>query len=223
MISNTRGNLSLKSLGHQYMYYQSKIIVGIFSYLQDRTNKQIEDLFSYAVDLFNALGSWIYGGASPKIVYPVLQLFVKKANLTNNKSFSDLLEYINWLGNSLFKILKDNELIESYYYESFTLRQSNNVTTGLLFMWRIGCLNEILREKVEEDDIKILLQVQVAHANLFDAFGKWIYHQEEIFNITQSLEQLENLVGDNINPTYEDLLEETSKTCDNVSKFLQRF
>ncbi len=204
------------------MNYQSKIIVGIYSYLQDHKDKQIEDLFSNAVDLFNALGSWIYGGASPKIVYPELQLFVRNANTSNNENFSDFLSYINWMGNTLFKMLEENELIEDHYYESFTLRQSNNATTGLMFMWRLGWLTENIKEIATEEEVPILLQIQNAQANLFDAFGKWIYHQEEIFNITQSLKQLEKLVGENCNSIYDELLEETRKTSINVAKFLQK-
>jgi hypothetical protein len=140
----------------------------------------------------------------------------------NNEHFIGVLEYINWMSNSLLKILGTYELIEDHYYESFTLRQSNDITTGLLFMWRLGWLNENLKEEANEDDVPILLQVQNAQANLFDAFGKWIYHQEEISNISQSLKQLEKLVGEKINPTYDELLEETRKTSVNVTKFLQK-
>lgn len=214
--------LALNSTGRLYLNYQSKIIVGIYSYLQDHEDKQIEELFSNAVDLFNALGSWVYGGASPKIVYPVLQLFVRNANTANNENFSDLLGYINWMGNSLFKVLEENELIEDHYYESFTLKQSNNVTTGLMFMWRLGWLNEKIKEISNENGVPILLQVQNVQNNLFDAFGKWIYHQEEIFNISQSLQQLEKLVGEKSNSIYDELLEETRKTSNNVVKFLQK-
>ena len=60
------------------MHYLSKIIVGLYTNLQEVNNKDIETLFSNAIDLFNALGSWKYGGASPKIVYPELQIFIKK-------------------------------------------------------------------------------------------------------------------------------------------------
>ena len=89
------------------MNYQSKIIVELFSYLQDQDNKVIEELFSNAIDLFNALGSYIYGGNSPKVMYPELQMFVRKANTNTVESFSNHLKYINWVSNNLFIILED--------------------------------------------------------------------------------------------------------------------
>lgn len=222
MDSNTQGELSLKSTGRLYMNYQSKAIVGIYSYLQDRTDKQVEGLFSNAVDLFNALGSWIYGGASPKIVYPELHLFVRKANTIKTESFSNLLEYINWVGNSLFKILEDNELIEDHYYESFTLKQSNDITTGLLFMWRIGWLYINISEISNENNNQILPQFQVAFDNLYDALGNWIYHKEGILNLTQSFKQFEKVIGGKFDSIYNELMEETKNTCANLDKFLQK-
>lgn len=105
-----------------FLHYQSKIIVGLYTYLQEFSNKDIEALFSNAIDLFNALGSWKYSGTSPKIVYPELQTFIKKANECSAENFSPLLDYINCVGNKLYKILEDNNWIEDHYYESFTLR-----------------------------------------------------------------------------------------------------
>ena len=48
-----QGEIQIKSTGRLYMNYFSKIIVGIYSYLQDHEDKEIEALFSNAVDLFN--------------------------------------------------------------------------------------------------------------------------------------------------------------------------
>lgn len=107
-ISNNQDESHLKSTGRLYMKYQSKIIVGIYSYLQDQEDNEIKDLFSNAIDVFNALGSWVYGGTSPKIVYPELILFVKKANINTTENFLHLLDYINWVGNNLYKILEYN-------------------------------------------------------------------------------------------------------------------
>jgi hypothetical protein len=203
------------------MYYQSKIIVGIYSYLQDHTNKDIEDLFSNAVDLFNALGSWIYGEASPNIVYPELQLFVRKANTGNTEDFLILLNYINWVGSSLFKILKDNKLIEDHYYESFTLKQSKDITTGLLFMWRLGWLYTNMREISSENKTEIAPQFQVAFGNLYNAFGNWIYHQDGIVNLTPSNIQFEKETRGKFDLIYNEILEEMKTTCRNITKFLQ--
>jgi hypothetical protein len=211
----------LKPKGHLFLYYQSKIIVEIFSYLEDHDNKEIEDLFSNAVDLFNSLGSWIYGGISPKIVYPELQLFVRKANTTSAESFSHLLNYINWMGNILFKILEDNQWIEEYYYESFTLKQSNEVTTGLLFMWRLGWLIVKIKEISDENNISLGLQFLNAFDNLFDAFGEWIFHQEDLVNITQRFQQFEKILGKEIDPLYAEIIEEAKNTRKNIAKFLQ--
>ena len=77
---NFQNDIKLKSTRLLFMIYQSNIIIGLYSYLQEHGDKDIEALFSDAVNLFNALGSWIYGGTSPKIIYPVLQVFAKKAN-----------------------------------------------------------------------------------------------------------------------------------------------
>lgn len=189
--------------------------------MKDRNDKQIEDLFSYAVDLFNALGSWIYGEASPKIVYPELQLFVKKANTANTEDFLILLNYINWVGSSLFKILEDNELIEDHYYESFTLKQSNDITTGLFFMWRLGWLYTNMREISSENKTEITPQFQVAFDNLYNAFGNWIYHQDGIVNLTPSNIQLEKVTRGKFDLIYDEILEELKKTCRNITKFLQ--
>jgi len=67
----------------------------------------IEELFSNAVILFIALGTYIYGDNSPKVVYPELQTFVRKANTNTVESFSNHLKYINWVSNNLFIILED--------------------------------------------------------------------------------------------------------------------
>jgi hypothetical protein len=203
------------------MSYQSKIIVELFSYLQNQDNKGIEDLFSSSVDLFNALGSYVYGGNSPKIVYPELQLFVRKANTTTAESFSNHLEYINWVSNNLFKILEYNHWIEEHYYESYTLKQNNDVTTGLFFMWRLGWLSAKITDLSNENNIPLPLLLQNAFSNLFDAFGEWIYHQKELINITQMLHQFEKLLATEFNPLYNEILEEAKNSRKNIAKFLQ--
>jgi hypothetical protein len=203
------------------MYFQSKIIVEIFTYLQEYEKKEVEDLFSNAIDLFNALGSWIYGGASPKIIYPELQLFIRKTNSIKAENFSLLIDYINWAGNTLFETLENNQWIEEHYYESYTLKKSNDVTTGLFFMWRLGWL--IVRIKEISDENKILPDYlnSTAFHKLFDAFGAWIYHQEEINNINRSFQEFKTLFDESYNPLYEHVLEEAKKTRDNIAKFLR--
>ncbi|MFX0048725.1 MAG: hypothetical protein ACFE8G_11235 [Candidatus Hermodarchaeota archaeon] len=218
---NFQDELKAKTDGRLYMYYQSKIITGTFSYLQGHDDKNIEGLFSIAIDLFNALGSWIYGGISPKIVYPVLQLFVKKSNASTAESFSHLLGYINWNSKNLYKILENNQWIEEPCYENYTLKKSNDVTTGLFFMWRLGRLIVEMTDISNEKDIPIPKHVQNALNDLFDAFGNWIYHQEGIVSVTQSLQRFENLFGEEFDPLYDGILEEIIDTRKNIAKFLQ--
>jgi len=203
------------------MYYQSKIISGIYSYIQDHNDEKIEDLFSNAVSIFNALGSWIYGGTSPKVIYPELKLFLMKSNSCSAESFSHLLDYINWSCNNLYIILEKNQWIEEHYYESYTLKQSDDITTGLFFMWRLGCLIMNMTDISNEKNIPILKNLQNVFNDLFDAFGKWIYHQEGIFNITQSFQRFEKLFGGEFDPFYEEILEEARDTRKNIAKFLQ--
>ena len=219
--SNNQDDLQLKSTGRLFMNYISKIIVGLFSYLQDHDDKEIEALFSNAIDVFNALGSWVYGGCSPKIVYPDLQLFVNKANISTTENFSHLLDYINWVGNELYKLLEENQWIEEHYYESFTLKQSNDVTTGLLFMWRLGWLIEKMKDISKENNAPTLLQSYEIFNNLFDAFGRWIYNQEGLINITRSFHVFKKIFEAKFDPVYNELLEETKNTKENIAKFLQ--
>lgn len=204
------------------MLYQSKIIVEIYSYLQSINNKEIEDLFSNSVDLFNALGSWVYGGGSPKIVFPELQLFVEKANTTTAECFSQLLEYINCVCNALYKILEENQWIEEHYYESYTLKQSNDITTGLLFMWRLGWLNVKIKDISNENNIPLPFQLQNAFIKLFDALGGWIYHQEELINITRRNRQFERLILTEFETLYDEVLEEAKRTSNNIKKFFKK-
>lgn len=205
------------------MSYQSKIIVGIYSYLQDHNDKEIEALFEDAINVFNALGSWVYGGTSPKIVYPELQLFVKKANNSNTESFLHLLDYINWVGNTIYKKLEDNQWIEDHYYESFTLEQSNDVTTGLLFMWRLGWLIVSIKDTSKENEEPMLLQTLKTFDNLFDAFGGWVYNREELINVTQSLLEFESIFEEKFSPIYDEILEEARNMMENIAKFLHKF
>ena len=219
--SKYQDELQLKSTGRPFMNYLSKIIVGIYSYLQDHDDKEVEALFSNVVDLFNALGSWIYGGISPKVVYPDLQLFVKKANSNITNNFSHLLDYINWVSKNLYKMLEDNQWIEEHYYESFTLKQTNNVTTGLLFMWRLGWLIVKISDLSNENQVPLSFQLYNVFDNLFNAFGMWIYHQIGIINITQSFHEFEKLLGEEFHPIYDEILEEAKTTKKNIAKFLQ--
>lgn len=212
----------MKTIGRLYMKYFSKIIVGIYAYLQDHDDKKIKNLFSNAVDVFNALGSWRYGGTSPKIVYPDLQLFVKKANSNIAEKFSHLLDYINWTGNNLYKILEENQWIEEHYYESFTLKQTNYITTGLFFMWRLGWLNVRISDVLNENHVPILPHLPKAFDNLFDAFGEWIYCQQGIITVTQSFQKLENLLEEKYDPLYDEILEEANNTRNNIAKFLEK-
>lgn len=196
--------------------------MGIYSYLHEYDDKNIEALFSNAVDLFNALGSWIYGGTSPKIVYPDLQLFIRKANNNTTESFSHLLEYINQVGNKLYKLLEENQWIEGHYYESFSLKQTNDVTTGLFFMRRIGWLTVKITDISNEYDVPILLQLHNAFSNIFNAFGRWIYHQEGVINITHCFQEFEKVFVEEFDSLYDEIIEEAKKTRKNIAKFLQK-
>ena len=217
-----QNDIKLKSTRRLYMYYQSKIIIGLYSYLQENDDKDIETLFSNAIDIFNALGSWIYGGISPKIIFPVLQVFVKNANNCSAESFSHLLDSINWLDNNLYKILKDSQWIEGYYYESFTIRKSNEVTTGLFFMWRLGWLIMNMKDILKKHTVPNMLQPLKILNTLFDAFGGWIFNQEGLTNITQSFKEFEKVFEMEFAPVFDEILEESNKTRNNIAKFLQK-
>jgi hypothetical protein len=219
---NFQNDIKLKSINPLFMYFQSNIIIGLYSYLQEYGDKDIEALFSDAINLFNALGSWIYGGTSPKIIYPVLQVFIKNANDSSTESFSHLLNYINWMGNNLYKNLEDNQWIEEHYYESFTIRKSNEITTGLFFMWRIGWLIVSMKDISKEKKVPNLLQPLKTLDTLFDAFGGWIFNQEGLTNITQSFQEFEKIFEMEFPPIYDEVLEETNKTRNNIAKFLQK-
>ncbi len=219
---NNKSDIKLKSTRRLYMYYQSNVIIGLYSYLQENNDKDIEALFSNAIDLFNALGSWIYGVTSPKIIYPVLQVFVKKANNSSTESFSHLLDYINWLGNNLYKDLEDNQWIELHYYESFTLRKSNDITTGLFFMWRLGWLNLSIKDISKENPVPNILQLLKTLDELFDVFGRWIFNQEELTNITLNFQEFEKILKVEFEYEYDEVLEEANKTRNNIAKFLQK-
>lgn len=219
---NFQNDIKLKSTWLLFMHYQSNNIIGLYSYLQEHGDKDIEALFSDAINLFNALGSWIYGGTSPKIIYPILQVFVKNANNSSAESFSYLLNYINWMGNNLYKILEDNHWIEEHHYESFTIRKSNEITTGLFFMWRIGWLIVSMKDIAKENKVPNLLQPLKTLDALFNAFGGWVFNQEGLTNITQSFQEFEKMFEMEFAPIYDEVLEETNKTRNNIAKFLQK-
>jgi hypothetical protein len=149
-------------------------------------------------------------------------LLVRKANSNIAEDFSHLLEYINWANNLLFKMLEKNQWIEEHYYESYTLKKSNDITTGLFFMWRIGWLILRITEISDDNKVPINLQIQNAFNNLFDALGKWIYHQEGLLSITKSFQEYETLFGQRFNQIYDEVLEEAERTRNNIAKFLQK-
>ncbi|MHA2289441.1 MAG: hypothetical protein ACXABG_11710 [Promethearchaeota archaeon] len=208
---------------HSFMHDQSYIIVGLYTYLQEFNNKDIEALFSNAIDLFNALGSWIYGETSPKIIYPELQIFIKKANNCSAENFSDLLDYINCAGNKIYKIIEYNQWIEDHYYESFTIRKSNEVTTGLFFMWRLGWLIVRLKDSSKGKMSENVLLLFKILENLFNAIGGWIYNQDGVTNIAQINKEFEKLHDIKLDMDYTEILEEAMKTRENIAKFLEKF
>ena len=218
---NFQDDIKSESSPRSFMHYQSNVIIGLYTYLQENDDKDFEALFSNAINLFNALGSWIYGGTSPKIIYPELQAFIKKANNSNTESFSDLLNYINWMGNNLYKNLDDNQWIEKHYYESFTIRKSNEISTGLFFMWRIGWLIMSIKDVSEENKVPNRLPPLKTLDALFNAFGAWIFNQEGLTNITQSFQEFEKIFEMKFTSIYDELLEEANKTRNNIAKFLQ--
>lgn len=220
--SNSQDDTNVKSTTRPFLLFQSKTIIGIYSHLQKYPDKDIEALFSNAVDLFNALGSWIYGGASPKIIYPELKLFIKNANNCSVESFTHFLDYINWLGNNLFKILEDNQWIQEHYYESFTIRKSNDVTTGLFFMWRIGWLIASIKDISKGNEVLNLLQLLKTLDTLFDGFGGWIFNQEGLTNITLYFHEFEKMLKMEFASEYDELLEEANKTRNNIANFIQK-
>jgi hypothetical protein len=214
--------LDTESSLRSFMHYQSNIIVGLYTYLQEFNNKDIETLFSNAIDLFNALGSWIYGETSPKIVYPELKIFISEANNCFAENFPELLDYINWVGNELHKILEYNQWIEDHYFESFTIRKSDEITTGLFFMWRLGWLIVRILDISREKKIKNPLQSIKILGALFDAIGGWIYNNEELTNIAKSIKNFDNLTVKEFGADYEEIIAEALKTRDNITKFLEK-
>lgn len=68
-----------------FLHYQSKIIVGLYTYLQEFSNKDIEALFSNAIYLFNALGSWKY-------VEPLLKSYIQNFKHLLKKQTNVLLK-----------------------------------------------------------------------------------------------------------------------------------
>ena len=190
--------------------------------MQENDDKDFEALFSNAINLCNALGSWIYGETSPKIVYPALQTFIKSANDSTAEDFSEILDYINALGNKLYKLLEENNWIEDHYYESFTLRKTNDITTGLLFMWRLGWLIVRIKDISKEKASTNLFQLFKILENLFDSFGGWIYNQEGVTNIAQRNKEFEKLHDIKLDMDYDEIVEEAMKMRENIAKFLEK-
>ncbi|MFX0009329.1 MAG: hypothetical protein ACFE9R_03350, partial [Candidatus Hermodarchaeota archaeon] len=78
------------------------------------------------------------------------------------------------------------------------------------------------REISSESNTEINPEFHVAFDNLYNAFGNWIYHQDGIVNLTQSNEQFEKVIEGKFDLICREVLEETKKTCRNITKFLQR-
>ncbi|KKN38077.1 hypothetical protein LCGC14_0756970 [marine sediment metagenome] len=72
--------LHIKTTGNLFMLKTSKIITRMWKYLGFKRNTQIEQLFTDATGLFNALGSWVYGDRNGKIVFPALNTFLQNTS-----------------------------------------------------------------------------------------------------------------------------------------------
>lgn len=181
----------IKSTGALFIRYLCKIIEGISSYLHDNYNKKIAELFSYATGLFNALGSWVYGERNLKVVYPYLRSFLDYANNINVDNFSYLLKYINYIGDDLLNLLKENQIIEHNFYDTSNVKHCEEEMVGILLMWRLGRLIIDIIETSESNNVPILFESFIGFDGIFDAFGKWIFADYDINTISESLEKFE--------------------------------
>lgn len=212
----------LKSTGHLFMGQVAKIIVGVFSYLEQKNHLQIESLFNNATSLYNALGSWVFGGCSPKIVYPELKLLVKKADEIEVDDFSDIVGYIIWVGNGILKTMEKHQHIEEDYFESYTLKQDNDTNSGLILMWRLGWFTEKIMATSRAIEEPILLEPFKAFDNLFSAFGRWIFAQESVEELYRCFRGYEKALEIGKDPVFDVIMNEAKITSENTSRFLKK-
>ena len=211
----------LKATGILFMQYISKIISGIYTYLNDNYNPKVDSLFSDATNLFNTLGSWVYGGRDGRIVYHALDLFLRKANFVKTESFSYLSDYIKYICEDLMNILKENHLVELNFYDTLSIRGEEDEQVGLLLIWRLGTQMINIIETSQNKNVPILLQPFQVFSKLFDALGKWIFSDYEISEISYVLEEFGKALGYKQNEVFHDIIDELKDLYHNVSQFLK--
>jgi len=213
--------LELKATGELFIRYISKIILGIFSYLNNNCNKKIDELFIDTTELFNALGSWVYGGRDAKIVYPYLKTFMENANDIKIKKFSYLLNYINYIGDDLLRILNENQRIDPNFYDTFSTSDLHDKMTGVLLMWRLGNLIIKTIELSEKKEVPILIQFFRSYDKIFDIYGKWLFTDYAISNISEPLKEFGTALDYKQEEAFNDIVKEGKIICKDISDFLK--
>ncbi len=89
-------------------------------------------------------------------------------------------------------------------------------------MWRLGWLIMNMKDILKKHTVPNMLQPLKILNTLFDAFGGWIFNQEGLTNITQSFKEFEKVFEMEFAPVFDEILEESNKTRNNIAKFLQK-
>ncbi len=211
----------LRDIGHTFITYYSKIIVGMYTFLDKDQDEEVEALFTGATLLYHALCSWVFGEKSPKIVYPYLITFIKEANNVKNKDFSPFLDYINWVSEDLNKVLEENQMDDKAYVDTFTLNKDREKSGVILLLWRLGYFLGRIIDISQTNDIPILFDSFKSIQALFDALGDWVFGRGILQKIKVRFETFDHALQFEQDPAYHGIFKEVKITRDNIESFIK--
>ena len=211
----------LRNIGHTFITYYSKIIVGLFTFLDTHQDEKLEALFTDTTSLYSALSSWVFGEKSPEIVYPYLVTFLTNAKKIENKDFSSFLEYVLWISEDLKNILKEHKMDNEDFFDAFTLIEERADSGALILLWRLGYFLGRIMDISQSEEVPILLDSFKAIQALCDALGDWVFGKGILHKIKVRFKTFDHALQFEQDPAYHGIFEEVKITRDNIESFIK--
>ena len=158
-----------------YMCYFCRIVVGIFSFCQEKgKDKNLELLFEDAQGIVDDLGYWYHlDHFPPSFIIEDVKIFLKRVNTINQLDFNHIKEYLEDLGNNLIAFLSTITQEENYLPS-----ESKEMNPEIrLLMWQLGELKVRIIDRSQREDKPIPYQPFVALKDLFTQVTSWIYEE----------------------------------------------
>ncbi|MEJ2294417.1 MAG: hypothetical protein P8Y23_06560 [Candidatus Lokiarchaeota archaeon] len=207
-------DLELKSSGEHFMYSLSKIIILILDRLGEMKIDYIEDLFNTANLLYIGMGSWIFGMADGRIMYPLLRRFISLTNSfeSETKNIDYIVNYVNAFSNNLVIFLNDQGWTDSEYEEEPTFNISKMDQGTVMIMCSIGSAINTFFMTSRTEDIPLPFELLRALMQSFDAFGRWLFATINESEIKHLILEIKKRLSSTYNNVYETAILEANNS-----------